>query len=102
MSDSGQMGRLLHNEQLNPAKAGFEMEGRFQCYCSSLAHPSPPLRTGVALAAAFSHHLMAVSLVRKHQIFMLAPAKLRCVKSGGSDARCFAASPFGLPGVSSQ
>jgi hypothetical protein len=26
---------------------------------------------------------MAVSLLRKHQIFMLALAKLRCVKSGG-------------------
>jgi hypothetical protein len=80
MSDRGQKGRLLHNEQLNPAKAGFEMEGRFQCYCSSFAHPSPPLRTGVALAAAFSRHLMAGSLLREHQIFMLALAELRCVK----------------------
>ena len=36
-------GKVLHNEQLNPAKAGFEMEGRFQCYCSSLAHPTARL-----------------------------------------------------------
>ncbi|MGD8254797.1 MAG: hypothetical protein PVF48_10425, partial [Syntrophobacterales bacterium] len=57
---------------------------------------------GLVLAEAFSHHLMAVSLLRKHQIFMLAPARLRCVKSGGSDALCFAASPSGLPGVSSE
>jgi hypothetical protein len=28
---------------------------------------------------------------------MLALAKLRCVKAGGSGARCFAAFPFGLP-----
>jgi len=33
---------------------------------------------------------------------MLALAKLRCVKTGGSGARCFAASPFGLPGVCSE
>ena len=38
-----------------------------------------------------ARHLMAVSLLRKHQIFMLALAKLRCVKSGGLDARCFPA-----------
>jgi hypothetical protein len=25
LSDTGQRGRLRHNEQLNPAKAGFEM-----------------------------------------------------------------------------
>jgi hypothetical protein len=25
MSDTGQRGRLVHNEQLNPTKAGFEM-----------------------------------------------------------------------------
>ena len=46
-----------------------------------------------------SRHFMAVSLLKMHQIFMLALAKLRCVKTGGSGARCFAASPFGLPGV---
>ena len=41
---------------------------------------------------------MAVSkLLKMHQIFMLALAKLRCVKTGGSGARCFAVSPFGLP-----
>ena len=40
---------------------------------------------------------MAVSLLKMHQIFMLAFAKLRCVKAGGSGARCFVASPFGLP-----
>jgi|GEM_PF-5251843 len=40
---------------------------------------------------------MAVSLLKMHQIFMLAFAKLRCAKAGGSGARCFAASPFGLP-----
>jgi hypothetical protein len=39
---------------------------------------------------------MAVSLLEMHQIFMLALAKLRCVKTGGSGARCFAASPFGF------
>jgi hypothetical protein len=37
---------------------------------------------------------MAVSLLKMHQIFMLALAKLRCVKAGGSGARCFSASPF--------
>jgi hypothetical protein len=40
--------------------------------------------------------------LKMHQIFMLAVAKLRCVKTGGSGARCFAASPIGLPGVSSE
>jgi len=49
-----------------------------------------------------SHHSMAVSPLKMHQIFMLALAKLRCVKKGGSTARCFAACPFGLPGVSSK
>jgi hypothetical protein len=49
-----------------------------------------------------SRHFMAVSLLEMHQIFMLALAKLRCGKTGGSGARCFAAFPFGLPGVSSE
>ena len=43
-----------------------------------------------------SRHFMAVSLLEMHQIFMLALAKLRCGKIGGSGARCFADSPFGL------
>jgi hypothetical protein len=42
---------------------------------------------------------MAMSLLRKHQIFMLALAKLKSVKKGGSDARCFRVSTFGLPDV---
>ena len=37
---------------------------------------------------------MAVSRLRKHQIFMLTLARLRCVRTGCSDAHCFAASPF--------
>jgi hypothetical protein len=45
---------------------------------------------------------MAVFLLSKHQLFMLALAKLRYIKKGGSDARCVTASPFGLPGVSSE
>jgi len=56
---------------------------------------------GLVLAEAFSRYFMAVSPLKMHQIFMLALAKLRCVKTGGSGARCFAASPFGLPGFSS-
>jgi hypothetical protein len=48
-----------------------------------------------------SRHFMAVWLLKMHQIFMLALAKLRCGKTGGSGARCFTASPFGLPGVRS-
>ena len=32
--------------------------------------------------------------LRKHQIFMLTPARLRCVRTGCSDAHCFAASPY--------
>ena len=51
---------------------------------------------GLVLAEAFSRHIMAVSLMRKHQIFTLALAKLRGGKSGGSDGRCFPAFPFGL------
>jgi hypothetical protein len=37
-----------------------------------------------------SRLFMAVFLFKIHQIFMLALARLRCVKTGGSDARCFA------------
>jgi hypothetical protein len=46
--------------------------------------------------ASNSRHFMAVFLLRMHQIFMLDLARLRCVETGGSDARCFAASPFDL------
>jgi hypothetical protein len=45
---------------------------------------------------------MAVSLLKMHQIFMLALAKLKCGKTGGSGARCFTASTCGLAGVSSE
>jgi hypothetical protein len=41
-----------------------------------------------------SRHFMAVFLLKMHQIFMLALAKLRCVRAGGSGARCFAACPL--------
>ncbi len=49
-----------------------------------------------------SRHFMAVSLLRKHQIFMQALAELRYIKTGGSDARCFAAFPLAFPAVSSE
>ncbi len=41
-----------------------------------------------------SRHFMAMSLLRKHQIFMQALAGLRYIKTGCSDARGFAASPL--------
>jgi hypothetical protein len=39
---------------------------------------------------------LAEYLFRKHHIFMQAISRLRLAKTGCSDARCFAASPFGL------
>jgi hypothetical protein len=45
---------------------------------------------------SYSRHLLAGFLFRKHHIFMQPLAMLRFVKTGCSDARCFAASPFGL------
>ena len=43
-----------------------------------------------------SRHLSAGLLLSEHHIFMQTLSKLRFVKTGCSDARCFAASPFGL------
>ena len=43
-----------------------------------------------------SRHLLAEFLFSEHHIFMQTFAKLRSVKIGCSDVRCFAASPFGL------
>jgi len=49
-----------------------------------------------------SRHFMAVSLLRKHHIFMHALAGRRWVQKGCSDARCFTVSPYAFPGVSSE
>ena len=46
--------------------------------------------------------LLARFLLRLHHIFMQALTKLRCVSKGCSDARCFAAFPFGLCAVSPE
>jgi len=43
-----------------------------------------------------SRYLLAESLCSEHHIFMQTLSKLRCVKIGCSDVRCFTASPFGL------
>ena len=48
------------------------------------------------LNAHDSRHLLAGFLFSKRHIFMQTLSKLRFVKTGCSDARCFAASPFGL------
>ncbi len=64
MSDTGQRGRLLHNEQFTPFYGSVAFEN------------APNLHAGLCGA--------------------------KSGRIGGSGARCFAASPCGLPGVSSE
>jgi hypothetical protein len=42
---------------------------------------------------------MAMSLLRKHHIFMHALAGRRCLQRDCSDARCFAAAPYAFGGT---
>ena len=71
-------------------KSGNLLQQFPQEYFSDIGHgEATPQRS-------YSPHLLAESLLSKHHIFMQAFSKLRCVKIGCSDARCFAASPFGL------
>ena len=64
MSDTGQRGRLVHNEQFAPF------------YGSVAFEDAPNLHAGFCGA--------------------------KSGRTGGSDARCFSASPLGLPRVSSK
>ncbi|MGB6376604.1 MAG: hypothetical protein WBG24_07770, partial [Syntrophobacteria bacterium] len=72
-------------------------------YCSSLAVPQSRMAgLGLVLAEAFSRHFMAVSLLKMHQIFMLAFTGLRVEGEGAQVLVVSQPPPLAFPGVSAE
>jgi len=57
---------------------------------------------GLVLAVAFSRHFMAVSLLKMHQIFMLAFTGLRVEGEGAQVLVVSQPPPLAFPGVSAE